>query len=108
MLETLELSPLIPDLARAWFACLFVVLIKLALDAYRGRLTSLLSAAYQWIAVAVTVSIGIVVTEAHSRHLISSGVKVFVLVMLTALWIMAAIKPETEAAPEPDEEGADA
>jgi hypothetical protein len=59
------------------------------------------------------VSIGTVVEEAHSRHLISSGLKVFIIVMLAALWLATRVaaspaRPATEAAPERGKEGADA
>ena len=113
MLETLELSGLIPDLARTGFACLVVALANLALDAYRGRPTSLLDTACEWIGVAGTVSIAIVVSEAQSRHLISSGLKDFIFVMLLALWVAPRVAaspamPATEAAPERGREGAEA
>jgi hypothetical protein len=113
VLETLELSGLIPDLARTWFACLVVALAILALDKYRGTPTSLLDTASEWVRVAGTVSIATVVSEAQSRHLISSGLKDFIFVMLLALWVaprMAAspARPATEAAPERGKEAADA
>jgi hypothetical protein len=113
MLETLELSGLIPGLAVSSFVSLVVVLANLALKAYRGRPTSLLDTACEWIGFAGTVSIATVVSEAQSRHLISSGLKDFIFVILLALWVAPRVaaslaRPATEAAPRRGREGADA
>ena len=113
MLETLELSGLMLNLALTCLASLVVALAKLALDAYRGTPTSLLDTVCEWIGFAGVVSIGSVVAEAHSRHLISSDLKVFITVMLFALWLAPRVaaslaRPATKAAPAQSKTGNDA
>ena len=82
----LDLSSLLPHLFGPWATGLIWVAIQLGRGAWHDKLSfrSARLAAAQGASYACALSVGAIVTAAYSRNLISHGVEVAIIVMLSA------------------------